>query len=166
MTFADLLAGVTAFLDANTLVYALSKHPRFGPACVALLERIERQEFTGITSTHLISEAAHRLMALEVMSLHNRPQAGIAPWMRNHPDIVQGLTSFRPAIESIPKRRVQIFMPHPAHVEQALALSQHTGLLHNDALLVAIMQEQGLSHLASNDPDFDRVPGITRYAPV
>jgi predicted nucleic acid-binding protein len=28
------------------------------------------------------------------------------------------------------------------------------------------MQENGLTYLASNDTDFDRVPGITRFAPV
>jgi predicted nucleic acid-binding protein len=33
-------------------------------------------------------------------------------------------------------------------------------------LIVAIMQANGLSKLASNDADFDRVPGLTRYAPT
>jgi predicted nucleic acid-binding protein len=31
---------------------------------------------------------------------------------------------------------------------------------------VALMQHQGLTRLASHDADFDRVPGITRYAPI
>ena len=39
-------------------------------------------------------------------------------------------------------------------------------MLTNDALIVALMQANGLTSLASNDPDFDRVPGITRYAPA
>jgi hypothetical protein len=33
-------------------------------------------------------------------------------------------------------------------------------------MIVAIMQANALSKLASNDADFDRVPGLTRYAPV
>ena len=45
-------------------------------------------------------------------------------------------------------------------------MSQSTGLLTNDALIVAVMQHYGLTRLASSDPDFDRVPGITRYAPL
>jgi predicted nucleic acid-binding protein len=40
------------------------------------------------------------------------------------------------------------------------------GLLTNDGLIVAVMQANGLSNLASNDTDFDRVPGPTRYGPV
>ncbi len=31
---------------------------------------------------------------------------------------------------------------------------------------VAVMQAHGLTHLASHDGDFDRVPGLTRYAPA
>jgi predicted nucleic acid-binding protein len=45
-------------------------------------------------------------------------------------------------------------------------LARQEGLLSNDALSVAIMQEHGITSLASNDSDFDRVPGIKRYGPV
>src|SRR5262245_30810139 len=34
------------------------------------------------------------------------------------------------------------------------------------ARVVAVMQANGLTHLASHDSDFDRLPGITRYAPA
>ena len=48
----------------------------------------------------------------------------------------------------------------------ALGLCQTHGLLTNDALIIALMQANSWSNLASEDDDFDRVPGITRYAPV
>ena len=56
-------------------------------------------------------------------------------------------------------------MIDPSWLDPAAAISQQTGLLHNDALSIAVMRVQGLVNLASADPDFDRVPGITRYAP-
>jgi hypothetical protein len=31
---------------------------------------------------------------------------------------------------------------------------------------VALMRQQGLTNLASEDADFDHVPGLTRYAPI
>ena len=37
---------------------------------------------------------------------------------------------------------------------------------YNDALIIAAMRSHGLNCLASADSDFDRVPGITRYAPA
>jgi predicted nucleic acid-binding protein len=51
------------------------------------------------------------------------------------------------------------------HVLQAAQLSRTYELLTGDALIVAVMQANGLTNLASLDPDFDRVPAITRYAP-
>jgi predicted nucleic acid-binding protein len=50
-------------------------------------------------------------------------------------------------------------------VVAATGVSQQTGLLTNDALMMALMQANGLTKLASNDTDLDRVPGLTRYAP-
>jgi predicted nucleic acid-binding protein len=41
-----------------------------------------------------------------------------------------------------------------------------SGLLSNDALIVAVMQVNGLVNLASADSDFDRLTGLTRYGPV
>jgi predicted nucleic acid-binding protein len=38
--------------------------------------------------------------------------------------------------------------------------------LTDDALMVAVMQANGLTSLASLDTDFNRVPGLTRYAPM
>jgi predicted nucleic acid-binding protein len=48
----------------------------------------------------------------------------------------------------------------------AVTLCQQLGMLTNDALSIALMQVHGLTKIASSDTDFDRVPGITRYAPV
>jgi len=48
---------------------------------------------------------------------------------------------------------------------ESAAISQSQGLLTNDALIVALMQRHGISHLATNDDDFDRVPGITVWKP-
>ena len=52
------------------------------------------------------------------------------------------------------------------HVSLSPDISRQTGLLCSDAVIVALMQTNGLTNLASKDPDFDRVPGITRYAPA
>jgi predicted nucleic acid-binding protein len=61
---------------------------------------------------------------------------------------------------------MQILAIPPPLVLSAAILSQQTGLLSNDALIASVMQANGLTNLASNDADFDRVPGMTRYAPA
>jgi predicted nucleic acid-binding protein len=61
---------------------------------------------------------------------------------------------------------IQVLTIPPDLLDAAAAVTQQAGLLHNDALIVAVMQVHGLTNLASNDADFDRVSGLTRYAPV
>jgi hypothetical protein len=46
---------------------------------------------------------------------------------------------------------VRTFLVQAADTGNALAISQQTGLLSNDALIVAVMQSNGLTNLASHD---------------
>jgi predicted nucleic acid-binding protein len=165
MIYADLLAGATAFVDASVFLHHFEPNARFGPAATEFLERIENQQILGITATHVVSEVAHRLMTIEAMQAFGWKSAGIALRLRNHPAQVQTLKRFRQARQEIPLFNVRILTIDPAWLDRAAEVSQQTGLLHNDALSIAVMGIQGLTHLASADPDFDRVPGITRYGP-
>ena len=166
MIFTDLSKGETAFVDANTLVYHFAPDPVLGMSCSDLLIRIKRQEIRGCTSTDVVSEMAHRLMTLEAIKAFGWPAAGIAQRLRKNPAAVQKLTEFRRAIQEIPVFGIQVLTLPPDLLDAGAAISQSTGLLTNDALIVAMMQANGLTNLASNDADFDRVAGITRYAPA
>jgi predicted nucleic acid-binding protein len=79
---------------------------------------------------------------------------------------VQALVRFRQAIQDVPQCGIQVLTIPPTLIDLAAAVRQQTGLLANDALVIAVMQAHGLMNLASNDADFDRVPGLTRYAPA
>jgi predicted nucleic acid-binding protein len=129
------------------------------------LERIENGELQGFTSAHVLTETAHRLMTLEACATFGWPYAGIAQRLRNHPAEVQTLVRFRQAVQEIPRYGIQVLPISPSLPDAAAAISQQTGLLSKDALVVAVMQAHGLTALASHDTDFDRVPGLTRYAP-
>ena len=92
--------------------------------------------------------------------------AGIAQRLRQNPTEVKQLVAFRQAIQEVPQFGIRILTIDPTQFDAAAAVSQQTGLLSNDALIVAVMQAHGLTNAASADPDFDRVPALTRYAPA
>ena len=104
-------------------------------------------------------------MTIEAMQAFGWPSAGIARRLRNHPAQVQTLTRFRQAIQEVPLFAVRILSIDPSWLDLAAEASQQTGLLHNDALIIAAMRFHGLPNLASADSDFDSVAGITRYGP-
>ena len=166
MIYSDLPAGATVFVDAGPFIHNFEPNVIFGPASTEFLDPIENREISGVTTTHILSEVAHRLMTLEAMQTYGWKSAGIALKMRNHPNEVRMLTRFRRAFQEISHFGIRILTIDATWLDAATAISQQTGLLHNDALVVAAIHAHGLTQLASADPDFDRVPGFTRYTPV
>jgi predicted nucleic acid-binding protein len=131
-----------------------------------ILERFARQELAGFTSAHVVTNVAHRIMTLEAVARFGWPTGGIAQRLQRHPDQLRQLARFRQAIDEIPAFGIQVLPITAGLVSAAAALSQQHALLSGDALVVAVMHDRGFTHLASHDADFDRVPGLTRYAPA
>lgn len=166
MTFVNISQGSQVFLDANTLIYHASADPAYGTACKQLLERIARRDIEGFTSAHVLADVAHRLMTLEAIANLGCTAKGIAVRLRQNPAEVQKLSHFRQVIDDVAQMGVQVLPIDFSSVSAGTALSQKYGLLSGDALVVAVMQHHHLTDLASLDDDFDRVPGLKRYAPV
>ncbi|MGA2702646.1 MAG: type II toxin-antitoxin system VapC family toxin [Isosphaeraceae bacterium] len=92
--------------------------------------------------------------------------AGIARRLRQHPALAQQLAGFHQAVERVLQSRIQVLTIPAPLVAAGTMLSRQMGLLSNDALIVAVMQANGLSKLASSDQDFDRIPWLSRYKPI
>jgi predicted nucleic acid-binding protein len=166
MILADLLAGDSVFVDANTFIFHLGPHATFGPACSQLIQRIENQELQGFTTTHVLGEVAHQLMIVEATAVGGWVPGKVKRRLKQQPAVLQQLTRFRVAIETILQSKIQVLTIPPSWLSHALVLSQQHGLLMNDALILAAMQATRLTKIATEDADFERVPGITRYAPA
>jgi predicted nucleic acid-binding protein len=108
---------------------------------------------------------AHRIMTVEAIGTFTWPMWGIARRLRQHPAQVQQLAGFHQAVERVLQSRIQILTIPAPLIAAAAGLSRQTGLLSNDALIVAVLQASGLTKLASSDHDFDRVAWLTRYEP-
>ena len=120
-----------------------------------LVHLIEQGTLSGFTSTDVLADVAHRLMTLEAIAVNGWPYAGIAARLRKHHHFISKLTIFRQAIASFPQLNIQVIPITQPLLEAATLASQQFELLTGDALVVAVMQAQGLTHLASNDADFD-----------
>jgi len=166
MTFANVPPGAAVFLDANTFIYHFTADPTFAAACTVFLDRIENQDLAGVTSAHVLNEMAHRLMTLEAQQLFGWPASGTANRLKRHPNEVRRLTWHKRGIDEVRAIGVRVLPVEGGDVSLTAEVSVQHGLLSNDALIVVLMQRHGLTHLASNDADFGRVSGITRYAPV
>ena len=166
MNFANIPRGAKVFVDANTFVYHFASEPTYGAAATALLQRLESKEIQGYFTSHVLAEASHRLMTIEACSLFGWPYAGIAARLQKHQRDIAALTRFQQAVFEIDLLNLESIDVQIADVLRAAEISRQFGLLTNDAVVVAVMQRRGLQNIASNDEDFDRVSGITRFAPI
>jgi predicted nucleic acid-binding protein len=166
VTFADIPAGTSLFIDANTFVYHFTPHPTLQSACSALLARIAQREVFAAASTHVVNDVAHRMMTTEAVAKFGWPIVGIAQRLRKHPAEIMQLSLFRQAVDGVRQFGVTIIVPPPSINSAAAIVSQQYGLVSGDALIVAFMQQFGIASIASHDADFDRVPWITRYSPA
>lgn len=166
MILANAPAGATLFVDANVLLFAMTRHPVHGPVCEKFFDRVENQELIAVTSTDAVGDVLHRVMAIEAADRFGWPWQGIANRLRRHPNEVMTLVRPRRVMDEINASRLMIVPVAAAIVSASVDVSMQTGLLQGDALIVALMRDQGLTQLASLDADFDRVPGLTRYSPA
>jgi len=166
MTFEDIPAGSAVFVDSNTFLYYFGNDPVFGPPCAQLFLRIENRDLLGFTSSHVLAEISHRMMTIEARILFGWPFSGMAHRLKTHPSEVQRLARYRQSLDEISLIGIQILAVTGRLVSLAADSSRQYGLLANDALVISVMKDHGLSQLASNDADFDRVPGINRFAPA
>jgi len=162
MVFDDLQPGDAVFVDANTFIYHFTPDPVLGAPCSQLLQWIENQELPGFTSFHVASEVAHKMMTVEANALWGWSFAGMANRLRRHPAEVRQLQLFRKVLDCLGKSRIQVLNNSITDLLSAAVLAQQIGLLINDAVIVALMQANSLTNLASHDTDFHRVPGIAR----
>jgi predicted nucleic acid-binding protein len=65
---------------------------------------------------------------------------------------VQQLSKFHQAIAKVPQLGIRVLTIPESLIETAALLSKQIGLLSNDALIVAVMQQHGLTNLGTTTP--------------
>lgn len=153
MSLADLGDGESVFLDANIFIYHFAGRSL---QCKALLERCARRKLQGYTSTSVLAEVLHRLMVAEAI------EKGLVTAKA----AVKQLTKYDEDVRKIGQMNLTILSLTLKVLARSSSVRKTEGLLTNDSLVVAVMQEQGLTKLATTDRDFERVAGLEVYKPT
>ena len=163
MSLADLRDGDRVFIDANIFIY------HFGGRsleCKAMLERCARRALLGYTSTLVLAAVLHRRMVAEAIATGVVTARTAVRKRAETPEIVKHLTQYQDDVRNIPHMHLTMLPLTLAIVQASAEVRQRDGLLTNDSFVVACMREQGLTHLATANGDFDRVGGLTIYKPT
>jgi predicted nucleic acid-binding protein len=161
----DLPDGSTCFVDSNILYYALVSTPTVSEHCIALLDRAIAGHLSVSVSVPVLSDAIHKIMMSEATQLVGRNRSGIVGYLGKHPEIIAQLVEYPQAMPRLSVVPMNTLPVDPELLSDAARLAVQHGLFTNDSLIVALMQRHQLTHLVTNDDDFDRIPGLTLWKP-
>lgn len=165
MFLQEIGAGSKVFIDANIFVYHFSKGSEFNKSCTDFLYRVETAQVHGVTSVGIIMEASHRLMIVEASSVLDVEIKNIPKYLKQHPDIVKQLTKHLTVPQKISELNIEIVQTTLKNIVDSQLNKTKYGFLSNDSLTLKIMEDMGLTSLASNDSDFKRVDWLKLYLP-
>lgn len=166
----DLTLSDPIFTDTNIFVYQQGAHPQFGPPCRDFLDAVELGTIQAVTSTVVINEAIYVLQIQRAANLLGTPnRAAIHTRMAADPAVAAecwlAAEHLLNLLDALQHGGLTVIDLEPAQFRDACAMGRQFCLFISDATHVAICQQLGINHIASNDADLDRVPFLTRWEP-
>jgi len=163
LKLSELPANEEIFIDANIFLYSAFKHPVLGNKCKNLLIGIEKGEIKGYTSDFVLNEVFHKLMIAEVVKKFGITAKQVVRFVKKKPGAIAELETVWTEMEIIKSFNISIL--NGSLFPDFIEISKRYWLMATDAFHVATMKMQGITNIATNDPDFERVDWIKVWKP-
>ena len=150
------------FIDANIFIYHFTGVSK---KCGDFLNRCEQGDLTAITSVNVILEVLHRLMMVEAVKKNLVKPPNIVRKLNQIPEKIRGLNEYFVNTQKINEMGIEIRPVTFETVIKSQMVRMAYGLMVNDSVIVASMQEEGLKLLATSDTGFEKVDEILVYSP-
>lgn len=162
MTLNEIPKGDVVLIDANIVLYAVRGSSE---QCKRLMRRCAEQDAIGVVTSHLLAEVTHRLMMVEARDNDWVAGANPARQLSEQPERVKMLVRYEQVVKSLLATGVRFEPLKKEDFITALRVQRETGLLTNDALLVAVAERLRIQAVASLDKTLARARGVILYSP-
>ena len=163
---ASIPDGTKVIIDTNIILYTALNHPAFQQSCTAFLIRVEREEIQGFIPSVVIQEITHHFIISELMEKgYGKSVTDCIAHYKRDPLIMNELSKTWTEICRLFKINCTILYDNPEIVKNSIAISRNFQLFTKDAYIASSAQFYKISHIASNDKDFSRVPCLSVWRP-
>jgi predicted nucleic acid-binding protein len=162
MNLDNIRNGESVTIDANVFLYAMQQESE---QCKRFLTRCAQEEIIGVLPVHILAEVTHQLMIAEARDNGWIKGSNPARQLAEQPERVRALTRYETLVRDILGIGLSIEPIEREDFITAMGVQRQSGLLTNDALLVAVGQRLRTNSIASADKTFSRVNGILLYSP-
>ncbi len=152
------------YVETNILLSAALADAKYGPSALRFLERSCGDEIELLTSTLTIDGVSFVALKVKLEEKYGVTRNQVL-YLKRNPEVVMALASgVNQIVENVLSLTTLVEVSAP-DVQQMRLYVKEFGLLPRDAIHLAVTHRLGLTCMASNDSDFNRVPWLTRYAP-
>lgn len=162
----DFPANDSIFIDANIFL-----HHAFGmnDVSIGFLKRVEDIKVKAFTSVLVLEEVFFKLLLQQASNFFEKPTVKkLKSFLKDEAkrsEIFAPLSQYQDFITILKLSGLRIIEVKSTDVDIALHLSKRWGIVTADAFHLAVMKRKRLTHLASDDTDFEMVQEITLWRP-
>jgi predicted nucleic acid-binding protein len=164
MKISEVASGTKVYVDANIFIYHFGATSQ-DSSCTDFLAKIQKGEINGVCSILTIIEVSHRLMILEAVEKYKFKPREAVKKLKERPDLVEALYKHSECIERIYQMGLDILPVHADDTLESAFIRKEFGLLTNDSVSLVIMNNHGISDIATNDSDFERIDNLKVWKP-
>ena|SRR5208337_3069570 len=167
MRDGTLPAGTPVFIDANIFLHTILGNTREFRPSAFFLSQIDGGFFRGTISVIVLNEVLHRLLIAYVVSESGvNPESAVSFLKKNPETVRQAKTVWELTNTILDIRNLNICGISDTTFAQSLVIMQEYGLLSNDALHLACMDEHAITTLVTYDRDFGNISRINVWNPL
>lgn len=142
------------------------EYTKYRATCRAFLQNVESGTYFAATSALVLNEIVHKLILAETTkTYHLRSESEAKKLIEDKPETISSLTRVWKTYAVIRAYPLVIHSIDKATMDMATDLSSKYGLFISDACHLAVMKMNGISNIATNDTDFQRIDDLNIYKP-
>ena len=158
--------GTKVIIDTNSILYTALNHPAFQQSCTDFLIRVEREELHGFIPSVVIQEITHHFIISELIEKgYGKSVTECIAHYKRDPLIMNELSKTWTEIQRLFKINCSILYDNLEMIRDSIPISRNFQLFTKDAYIASSAQFYKISHIASNDKDFSRVPSVSVWKP-
>ncbi len=161
----DIPAGRAVFVDANVFHFYLRGPKDVRKESTDFLERVEKGEISGYTSTLVLDELMYKILLRKIEEKHK--QNPLVVIEKNFEEIGKNSSYVKDAVDLVLGiTELNVLNITREDLQNVPDLMELFSLLPRDALHLSVMFGHNINDIASSDNDFDRVKDLTRWTPI
>ncbi len=158
-------SGKGVFIDTNIFHFYLRGPEQLQESCSSLLERVERKDVIGFTSSLVLDELMYKILLKTIEDRYRRNPLDV---LRKSPEQIGAQSGeVRKALSIILGiQHLNVLSVERSHLEESVEYMEQCSMLPRDAVHLAVMKTNECADIASSDNDFDRDHAVNRWTPT